>query len=168
MSDYKDVSLNKVIVTQKPEVESIIPKSGKYEGKETDVATFNVAENKYIKTPNGFEPADTEFHSVKVYGSDAKEIAAKVQVGMSLNITGSQTIQAWTDKEGVERTTSVVNARGVGLDLSQERVRSIDFAPKKELSAEAQATAGKSNDKPIEQRPKAGYNPAAKAAGLSA
>ena len=52
----------------------------------------------------------------------------------------------------------------MALDLSNSRIKSIEFAPK-EMKAEADSK--KTMDKPINERAKAVYAPAEKSAGLS-
>lgn len=164
---WEDISLQGAVVTKAPEVSMITPKSGIHQGKQTDVAQFDVAKNHYERQANGdFKQTDTDFYRVSVYGDDAKQVAKLVQVGMPLMINGSSSVNAWKDDKGVERTTNVINADTIGLDLSHARVKSIEFAPKT-LEAKAEATAKKAMDKPISERPKAGYAPAKKTAGLS-
>ena len=167
MSDnYEKVSLKHASVSKEPELSTITPKSGKYGGQVTDVVQFDVAHNTYKKVGDGYEKNDTEFFRVKVYGDDAKQLAGLVKVGMSLNIDGSKTVETWKDNNGLDKTTNLINANDVALNLSHHRVKSIEFAPKA-LEAKAEATAKKTMDKPISERAKAEYKPAQKTAGLS-
>lgn len=164
---WESISLQGVVVTKAPEVSTITPKSGIHKDKQTDVAQFDVAKNHYERQANGeFKQADTDFYRVSLYGDDAKQIANLVKVGMPLMINGSSSVNAWKDDKGVERTTNVINADTIGLDLSHARVKSIEFAPKA-LEAKAEATAKKAMDKPISERAKAEFKPAQKSAGLS-
>ena len=164
---WKRINLQGATVTKSPEISTITPKSGVHKGMQTEVVEFDVAKNHYERQANGeFKQTDTNFYRVSVYGDDAKQIANLVQVGMPLMISGSSSANTWKDDKGVERTTNVINADTVGLDLSHARVKSIEFAPKA-LEAKAEATAKKTMDKPISERAKAEYKPAQKTAGLS-
>ena len=170
MSDEKkwaSINLQGATVTKAPELATITPKTGVHAGKLTEVAEFDVAKNHYERQANGeFKQTDTDFYRVSVYGDDAKQIAGLVQVGMPLMINGSSSVNAWKDDKGVERTTNVINANTVGLDLSHARVKSIEFAPKA-LEVKAEASVKKTMDKPISERAKAEYKPAQKTVGLS-
>lgn len=166
MSDeFQKINLKRVSVTKEPELATITPKTGKYAGQVTDVVQFDVAQNTYKKVGDSFEKADTEFYRVKMFGDDAKQIAGLVKVGMSLNVDGSKKVETWKDEAGLDRTTNVITANDVALNLSHNRVKGIDFAPKAEFKNEV--TAKKSMDKPISERAKAEYKPAQKKAGLS-
>lgn len=162
---WQEINLSGAVVTKAPELSVITAQKGFHAGKETNVAQFDVAKNHYERQSNGeFKQTDTDFYRVSVYGDDAKQIANLVQVGMPLMIKGSSSENTWKDDKGVERTTNVINADTVGLDLSHARVKSVVFAPK-EMKAEAETK--KTVDKSIGQRPKAEYAPAEKTAGLS-
>ena len=59
----------------------------------------------------------------------------------------------WNDNNGEVREKHIINAEDVALNLSQKRIESIQLAPKADMNHGQK----KSLDKPINERPKAGY-----------
>ena len=156
MPQFEDISLRKAYVSSEPVLDTIVPKSGENKGKEVDVVKFNVGHTTWAP-----DPADSDkmvqskptYYEVRVYGGDAEHLANVVQVGMAVNVDGSVKTDVWNDTNGDVREKHIINAEDVALNLSQKRIQSISLAPR----VEATHNQKKSLDKPIADRPRAGY-----------
>ena len=156
MPKFEDISLRKAYVSSEPELDTIVPTSGENKGKEVDVVKFNVGHTTWAP-----DPADADkmvqskptYYEVRVYGGDAEHLANIVQVGMAVNVDGSVKTDVWNDNNGEVREKHIINAEDVALNLSQKRIESIQLAPKADMNHGQK----KSLDKPISERPKAGY-----------
>ena len=139
-SNYENIDLKKAYVSTEPKVTKITPAGGKYAGKEIDVAEFNVGKPLWTKNPatGEFIKGDTTYYQVKMYGEEGARTANHLKVGMSVNVEGSKSTEKWKDKEtGSERTKNVITAQDVSLNLSQSRVKGIEFEPSKDQAQTA-------------------------------
>lgn len=160
-SNYENIDLKKAFVSTEPKIEKITPSSGKYAGKETDVAEFNVGKPSWTKNPatGEFIKGDTTYYQVKMYGEEGARTASHLKVGMSVNVEGSKSTENWKDKStGEERTKNIITAKDVSLNLSQSRVKGIEFDPSKEKDLAQTADKAKA---PKESQTKAAKAPTA-------
>lgn len=143
MSDnFEKIDLKRAFVSSDPTVKMITPQSGKHAGKETAVAEFNVGKPQWERDEKGdFQQKGTDYHTVRMYGDDAKHIGEILKKGMAVNVEGSKTTESW-QKNGETNSKSVINATDVSLNLAQKRIKSIEFDGR-----ERQTTQTKDSDK---------------------
>lgn len=69
---------------------------------------------------------ETDWHQVKVFGSDAERCERMLRAGSLISVEGQMTYERWEDKEGRKRTAARVVARDVGFltDLRQPTLAS--------------------------------------------
>ena len=168
MPQFESIALRKAYVSGEPELVTITPKSGENKDREVDVVKFNIAHSTWQPDPSDSEKlvqSKPTYYEVRVYGDDAEHLSNIIKVGMAVNVEGSVKTDVWNDNNGDVREKHIINADDVALNLSQKRIESIQMAPKADLDH----TQKKSLDKPISERPKAGYtSPQAKSGiGLS-
>lgn len=163
MSDFQDVDVKKAFVSQEPKLEQITPKGSKFAGQETFVLEFDIGKPNWEKQGDEFVNNGSDFYTVRVYGEDAPRMKELLKVGMAVNVEGSMKQETYKDEKGIDRVAHIINAKDVSLSLSQNRVKGIDFAPKKE-----QENSKKNGmSKPISERGKSSLQPQAQNKGLS-
>lgn len=82
-------------------------------------ATFNVAVDRFIgpKNPDGSREKTTQWVRVKTFNELAENVAATLQTGAPVHVTGTFELDTWTGNDGQERTDVVCIANEVGLNL---------------------------------------------------
>lgn len=132
----------KIYVYREPELNTIVPKTGKNAGKEIDVLSVKVLHRNYEIDPTSgdFIKKDPTFMTLKKY-SDAKDnvkqLASLIQPGMQLRVSGSLTSHEYEFKdqktgEMRKQTALELNANNLMLDLSQKGLKGINFEQQKQ------------------------------------
>lgn len=104
---------NKVILSgrlgDKPELRSTA--SG------TSIASFSLATSKSY-TRNGERHEETEWHRITAFGATARYVADKLSKGQLVMVEGAIHYSKWTDKEGIVRYSTEIQAEQVnGLSM---------------------------------------------------
>ncbi|MGN0896718.1 MAG: hypothetical protein ACI4NC_08150 [Succinivibrio sp.] len=150
----------KIYVYREPELNTIVPKSGKNAGKEIDVLSVKVLHRNYEIDPTGdFIKKDPTFMTLKKYGDakdNVKQLASLIQPGMQLRVSGSLTSHEYEFKdqktgEMRKQTALELNANNLMLDLSQKGLKGINFEQQKQNEqtqavAQTQAQTAKAPD----------------------
>lgn len=149
----------KIYVYREPELNTIVPKSGKNAGKEIDVLSVKVLHRNYEIDPTSgdFIKKDPTFMTLKKYGDakdNVKQLASLIQPGMQLRVSGSLTSHEYEIKdqktgEMRKQTALELNASNLMLDLSQKGLKGINFEQQKQneqTQAVAQAQTVKAPD----------------------
>ena len=153
---YESIDLKKAYVSNDPELKTITPTSGKHQGKETPLLEFNVGKPLITKEADGsFKDNGTKYYGVKVYGTEATQMARHLEKGMQVNVEGSKSTETWKDKAtGDDKSRDVINASSVTLNLTQTRLSAITFDKQVEKGKEA-ATKEPDAKQPAAKAPKA-------------
>jgi len=132
----------KIYVYREPELNTIVPKSGKNAGKEIDVLSVKVLHRNYEIDPTSgdFIKKDPTFMTLKKYGDakdNVKQLASLIQPGMQLRVSGSLTSHEYEFKdqktgEMRKQTALELNANNLMLDLSQKGIKGINFEQQKQ------------------------------------
>lgn len=132
----------KIYVYREPELNTIVPKSGKNAGKEIDVLSVKVLHRNYEIDPTSgdFIKKDPTFMTLKKYGDakdNVKQLASLIQPGMQLRVSGSLTSHEYEFKdqktgEMRKQTALELNANNLMLDLSQKGLKGINFEQQKQ------------------------------------
>ena len=132
----------KIYVYREPELNTIVPKSGKNAGKEIDVLSVKVLHRNYEIDPTSgdFIKKDPTFITLKKYGDakdNVKQLASLIQLGMQLRVSGSLTSHEYEFKdqktgEMRKQTALELNANNLMLDLSQKGLKGINFEQQKQ------------------------------------
>lgn len=151
----------KIYVYREPELNTIVPKTGKNAGKEIDVVSVKVLHRNYEIDPTSgdFIKKDPTFMTLKKYGDakdNVKQLASLIQPGMQLRVSGSLTSHEYEFKDqktGEMRklTALELNANNLMLDLSQKGLKGINFEQQKQNEqtqavAQTQAQTAKAPD----------------------
>ena len=140
----------KIYVYREPELNTIVPKSGKNAGKEIDVLSVKVLHRNYEIDPTSgdFIKKDPTFMTLKKYGDakdNVKQLASLIQPGMQLRVSGSLTSHEYEFKdqktgEMRKQTALELNANNLMLDLAQKGLKGINFEQQKQ-NEQTQAVA---------------------------
>lgn len=132
----------KIYVYREPELNTIVPKSGKNAGKEIDVLSVKVLHRNYEIDPTSgdFIKKDPTFITLKKYGDEkenVRQLASLIQPGMQLRVSGSLTSHEYEFKdqktgEMRKQTALELNANNLMLDLSQKGLKGINFEQQKQ------------------------------------
>lgn len=132
----------KIYVYREPELNTIVPKSGKNAGKEIGVLSVKVLHRNYEIDPTSgdFIKKDPTFMTLKKYGDakdNVKQLASLIQPGMQLRVSGSLTSHEYEFKdqktgEMRKQTALELNANNLMLDLSQKGLKGINFEQQKQ------------------------------------
>lgn len=132
----------KIYVYREPELNTIVPKSGKNAGKEIDVLSVKLLHRNYEIDPTSgdFIKKDPTFMTLKKYGDakdNVKQLASLIQPGMQLRVSGSLTSHEYEFKdqktgEMRKQTALELNANNLMLDLSQKGLKGINFEQQKQ------------------------------------
>lgn len=132
----------KIYVYREPELNTIVPKSGKNAGKEIDVLSVKVLHRNYEIDPTSgdFIKKDPTFMTLKKYGDakdNVKQLSSLIQPGMQLRVSGSLTSHEYEFKdqktgEMRKQTALELNANNLMLDLSQKGLKGINFEQQKQ------------------------------------
>lgn len=132
----------KIYVYREPELNTIVPKSGKNAGKEIDVLSVKVLHRNYEIDPTSgdFIKKDPTFMTLKKYGDakdNVKQLASLILPGMQLRVSGSLTSHEYEFKDqktGEQRkqTAYDLTANSLMLDLSQKGLKGINFEQQKQ------------------------------------
>lgn len=132
----------KIYVYREPELNTIVPKSGKNAGKEIDVLSVKVLHRNYEIDPTSgdFIKKDPTFMTLKKYGDakdNVKQLASLIQPGMQLRVSGSLTSHEYEFKDQKtgqmrKQTALELNANNLMLDLSQKGLKGINFEQQKQ------------------------------------
>lgn len=151
----------KIYVYREPELNTIVPKTGKNAGKEIDVVSVKVLHRNYEIDPTSgdFIKKDPTFMTLKKYGDakdNVKRLASLIQPGMQLRVSGSLTSHEYEFKdqktgEMRKQTALELNANNLMLDLSQKGLKGINFEQQKQNEqtqavAQTQAQTAKAPD----------------------
>lgn len=87
------------------------------------VATFRVAvtPRRFQRSTEQWADAETQWYTVHAWRSLGDNVAASLRRGDPVFVQGRLSARTWTTKEGVEVTTSEVDATVVGHDLNRGR-----------------------------------------------
>ena len=132
----------KIYVYREPELNTIVPKTGKNAGKEIDVLSVKVLHRNYEIDPTSgdFIKKDPTFMTLKKYGDakdNVKQLASLIQPGMQLRVSGSLTSHEYEFKDQKtgqmrKQTALELNANNLMLDLSQKGLKGINFEQQKQ------------------------------------
>lgn len=81
-------------------------------GSGTVITNLRVATSRRVKEDDSYVEK-TEWHRVTVFGKTAESCAKYLKKGRQVYVEGRIETQQWTDKEGVERYTTVIIADDV-------------------------------------------------------
>lgn len=79
----------------------------------TPVTTLRIANNTFIKTPDGQTQAKPNFFNVVVWGKSAENCAKYLDKGRQIAIQGRLEYRSWTDQTGKKRSTIEIIAQRV-------------------------------------------------------
>lgn len=86
------------------------------------VASFTVATDESYTSRDGQKVEQTEWHRINIFGKQAELCGKFLGKGSLVYIEGRIRSRKWTDKEGIERTSTEINADRVQfLDRKQEQ-----------------------------------------------
>ena len=158
--------LTHLTVSSDPKLTTITPKSGPNKDKQIAALEFTIVDNfkrdekgKLVRDENNVvqKKDEAEFHTVKMYGDAAKQVGNLLKKGMAVNVEGSKTTETWPGKDGSEKSKSVINTTNVSLNLSQKRIKSVEFdqTPTKDAAKDAdKGKGGKTAEAQAAQPPK--------------
>lgn len=151
---YEHIDLKRAFVSSDPELSTIVPKSGKYAGKETSVLEMNVGKPTFEKNQETgeFTQKDTHYFTVRMFGDEAKQVAGLLKKGMAVNVEGSKTTESW-EKGGSSHSKTVINATDISLNLSQKRIKNIEFADREQSHDKNQSNEKGGKATPSKQPP---------------
>ncbi len=108
----------------------------------TPVVNLSVANNRSVKVGEARETI-ADWHRITIFGRDAEIIAQYAKKGTALAFNGRLQNERWVDREGIERTSTVLIASN------------FEFLPgkkKEEAAASGAEPGGPVNDADISQR----------------
>lgn len=83
------------------------------------VVNFRLASTPRWQDSTGtWKEGTTNWYTIKAYRRLAQNIAASVQKGQPLVVSGRQRINRWNREDGTQGTTVEIDAQGIGHDLS--------------------------------------------------
>jgi single-strand DNA-binding protein len=87
--------------------------------------SFRVASTRRVRDPRTGEWRDgkTAWFTVKAFRGAARTVSESLVQGQPVVLTGRLSTEEWTDKDGRERTTLVVDADAVGPDATRGMTR---------------------------------------------
>ena len=132
----------KIYVYREPELNTIVPKTGKNAGKEIDELSVKVLHRNYEIDPTSgdFIKKDPTFMTLKKYGDakdNVKQLASLIQPGKQLRVSGPLTSHEYEFKDQKtgqmrKQTALELNANNLMLDLSQKGLKGINFEQQKQ------------------------------------
>ncbi|MBM7825724.1 single-strand DNA-binding protein [Arcanobacterium pluranimalium] len=84
----------------------------------TVVVNVGVTARIFSRKSGQFEDGNTTWYSVRCYGSLARNVSMCVHRGTPLLVRGRLVTRSYVDKEGVTRTSNIIMADSVGIDLN--------------------------------------------------
>lgn len=114
----------------------------RYTNSGTPVVNLSVANNRSVKVGETRETI-ADWHKISVFGRDAEIIAQYAKKGIALAFNGRLQNEKWVDKEGIQRTSTVLIAS------------SFEFLPWKKREESSEAITGAettANDTGLSQR----------------
>lgn len=125
-ASQQEISTN-VVVYGEPSLKTITPTAGINAGKEVQVLNFRGYHPNFERNAkNEFERAPSTWYDVQFFGSKAKKVFQHLKEGMVLEVRGKASERVY-DKDGEQITSHVITAKGIGLSLLQDGLRSIDY-----------------------------------------
>ena len=98
------------------------------------VASFTVATDESYTSRDGQKVEQTEWHRINIFGKQAELCGRFLGKGSLIYLEGRIRSRKWTDKEGIERTSTEINA---------DRVQFLDRKPEQpQRQAQAQEYGG--------------------------
>ncbi|MBN8824777.1 MULTISPECIES: single-stranded DNA-binding protein [unclassified Spirosoma] len=106
------------------------------------VATFNVATTEKFTNRNGEKVEQTEWFRIELWNEQAKVAEKYLKKGNSVYVEGRLRTEAWTDKEGKERTSLRVRANTMQLlgSPNSDRPDEVPYEAPRQQAAPAQST----------------------------
>ncbi len=101
----------------------------RYTNSGTPVVNLSVANNRSVKVGETRETI-ADWHKITIFGRDAEIIAQYAKKGSALAFNGRLQNEKWVDREGIERTSTVLIAN------------SFEFLPGKKRGEDGESTAG--------------------------
>jgi single-strand DNA-binding protein len=77
--------------------------------------SFGLAHRPYV--PDGESRPETLFYEISAFGSLAEHVCECLKKGDRVVVTGNGSLEHWTGRDGIEKTTRKVVAEGIGPDL---------------------------------------------------
>jgi single-strand DNA-binding protein len=96
------------------------------------VASFTVATDESYTSRDGQKVEQTEWHRINIFGKQAELCGRFLGKGSLVYVDGRIRSRKWTDKEGIERTATEINA---------DRVQFLDRKPQDAQQQQRQAQA---------------------------
>ena len=90
---------------------------------EGTVSRFRVITNDRVKVGEEWEDRRTSGWSIETWDKLSAKVGEHLEKGDPVTITGTIYEDAWTDKEGVKKYSTVVRADTVGLDVKLAKVK---------------------------------------------
>jgi single-strand DNA-binding protein len=113
----------------------------KYLPSGTMAASFRLATNERWTGKDGERQERTEWHRIVAYGRLAEVCAEYLSKGRRVRIEGSLRTRSWTDREGVKRYVTEINAKSVDF---------LDHARKEEINEfDSEMTSSNLNEEAI-------------------
>lgn len=94
------------------------------------VASFTVATDESYTSRDGQKVEQTEWHRINIFGKQAELCGKFIGKGSLVYLEGRIRSRKWTDKEGIERTATEINA---------DRVQFLDRKPQDAQQPQRQA-----------------------------
>lgn len=82
---------------------------------ETVVLNFSVATNEFWRGKDGKKKEKTTWHNVAAWGKLGQSLSDKIKKGALLYVEGPSNTKTWTDKNGVEKQSTEINAKTIRL-----------------------------------------------------
>jgi single-strand DNA-binding protein len=93
----------------------------------TPVAKFNIATSERYKNRNGEMVEQTEWHRIELWDNLAKIAEQYLKKGNSVYVEGKIKTEEYTDKEGIQRRSTII--RGTSMTLVGSSNRADDNTP---------------------------------------
>ncbi|MFC5369527.1 single-stranded DNA-binding protein [Arcanobacterium bovis] len=84
----------------------------------TVVVNVGVTARIFSRKSGQFEDGNTTWYSVRCYGSLARNVSMCVHKGTPLLVRGRLVTRSYVDKEGSTRTSNIIMADSIGIDLN--------------------------------------------------
>lgn len=84
----------------------------KYTAEGVPIASFPLATNETWRASDGSERERTEWHRIDAFGKPADIARRFIKKGMQIYVKGSLKYETYTDKEGIERTSTKIRVNG--------------------------------------------------------
>jgi single-strand DNA-binding protein len=110
----------------------------------TPVVNLSVASNRHKKDARGERVSLADWYRVSIFGRNAEIIAEHARKGSALAFNGRLQIDSYTDREGIERTSTCLIADCFEFVMSSKRANEDDGDGDESMEEVKEALKGKS------------------------